>query len=169
MNIYNINFDRLIKLVCIRQLQKTIVLLFLGSFMLPVITVYLAFLEYRRQALYRLNHNSQVCYLEAALNDAFDINDRRIRIANVEYLEPVYFHEPEVNDVVYFPEIQDDDTVYFSEPTDFSGSIDFTVLVPMDLQPASIEALNAFIVKMKGIVDYYKLYSKTYDIVWHTN
>lgn len=54
--------------------------------------VYLAglFRTYRNNNLYDLSHNGQVCKLEAVLNDTFDPIDRRIFIADPDYVDPEY-------------------------------------------------------------------------------
>lgn len=105
--------------------------------------------------------------MEAVLNDKFDSLFRRIRILNVEFKEAVYFYEPEENREVYFYEPEDEKPVYFYEADDLEGDgVDFVVCVPPSLKPFTEAAENALLTRMRGQIDYYKLYSKNYKIVW---
>jgi len=127
----------------------------------------LEFLEFRRQALYKVNHNSQICYLQAVLNDSFDNVQRRIIIRNAILREPLWFYEPEENKPVLFYEESDNKPVYFREESEFIGDgADFLVLVPMDLKPTNAQEENALLIKMKAQIDYYKLFVKNYIILW---
>ena len=48
----------------------------------PLNYIHTRFLEFRKDAAYRLNHNGQVCYLRAVLNDTFDPELRRITVTD---------------------------------------------------------------------------------------
>jgi hypothetical protein len=163
MNIYNINFSRLIKQLLPIAVRQPVIIALIKVLINPVIYVYNQFINYRNISLYKLNHTSQVCYMEAMLNDEFDSIFRRIKIGNSDYKEPIWFYEPEQDLEVW---LDVDDPVYFDEPEAFGRSVDFIVFVPDVLQPASPEALNALIVKMSGLINYYKLFSKNYEIQW---
>src|SRR5690606_12863694 len=116
-------------------------------------------------SMYRLNHNSQVCSLKAVLNDAFDTDLRRITIQNATIKEPLWFYEPGDEKPVYFYEVADESPVYFRSESEFmGGGSDFTVLVPLDLKPVSEVELNAYLIRMRALIDYYKLYCKAYTI-----
>lgn len=137
-------------------------------FLAPVETLYQDFLTWRADCLYRLGHNSQVCYLQAALNDRFDNTERRIYITNVEVQEPVWIYEPEDDKPVRFYEPEDEMPVYFREDFEFEGgAYDFTVMVPIELHPATSEELQAYLVQMRALVDYYKLFCKEYNIIFY--
>lgn len=161
MNIYNINFHRLIEQIAL--VRRNTPLAWLKVLVSPILVLYNDFISYRRDALYRLNHNSQVCYLKAALNDKFDNALRRITIANLPFTEPVWVSELADNEPVW---IDENEAVWLNEVEDFINNADFTVLVPLDLQPATENDNIAFETKMKGVLEYYKLYSKNYIIRW---
>ncbi len=52
--------------------------------------VYDKFMSLRADANYYLVHNSQVCYMEAVLNDTFDNTLRRIYITDGPFVDPIY-------------------------------------------------------------------------------
>jgi len=114
-----------------------------------------------------VNHNSQICFLQAVLNDSFDNIQRRIIIRNATLREPLWFYEPEENKPVLFYEPSDNKPVYFREESEFIGDgADFLVLVPIDLKPNTLQEETAFLIKMKAQIDYYKLFVKNYKILW---
>ena len=81
-NVYNINWRTFIIINLPVFLRKIRSIKLLEVFFKPVVLLHLEFLEFRRQALYKVNHNSQICYLQAVLNDSFDNVQRRIIIRN---------------------------------------------------------------------------------------
>jgi hypothetical protein len=127
----------------------------------PIVRLHIEFLAFRNQALYKVNHNSQICFLQAVLNDSFDNIQRRIIIRNAILREPLWFYEPEENKPVVFYEPEDNKPVYFREETEFIGDgADFTVIVPDDIVPIDTQDFDIFIAKMKGLIQYYKLFVK---------
>ena len=166
-NVYNINWRTFIILnlpVLLRQLKF---IKLLEVFFKPIMWLHIEFLAFRTQALYKVNHNSQICFLQAVLNDSFDNIQRRIIIRNAVLREPLWFYEPEENKPVLFYEPSDNKPVYFREESEFIGDgADFLVLVPIDLKPTNTQELNALIIKMEGQLNYYKLYVKNYIILW---
>ena len=166
-NVYNINWRTFIILNLPVFLRKIRSIKLLEVFFKPVVLLHLEFLEFRRQALYKVNHNSQICYLQAVLNDSFDNTQRRIIIRNAILREPLWFYEPEENKPVLFYEENDNKPVYFREESEFIGDgADFLVLVPIDLKPTNTQEENALLIKMKAQIDYYKLFVKNYIILW---
>lgn len=167
MNVFIIDYLRLIEFLSPTFFRKPVIKALLISFITPVIYNYNAFKNYRLFCLYRLSHNGQISYLEDVMNDYFDNTQRRIRIANVEFKDPIYFYEPQENREVFFYEPTDNKPVYFYESQDFLGDgVDFVVMVPPSLRPLILAQETALLTQMKGQLDYYKLYSKNYKIVW---
>lgn len=165
-NVYNINFEKLVEMLLPVFLRKPIQLFFLKCLVKPIAQLHIQFLAFRAESLYKLNHNSQVIYMQAMLNDSFDNDLRRIKIRNAEIKQPVWFYEVEEEKPVFFYE-PDEAPVYFREDYEFlGGGSDFTVFVPAELQPIDPTSLNAYLVKMKAKIDYYKLYCKGYQIVF---
>jgi hypothetical protein len=106
--------------------------------------------------LYNLNHNGQVCYLRGMLNDVFDPILRRITISD----------SFRYNYVIFYPEADDKsilfETVLFAR-SEFIGteSAEFNVNVPAALNITQDEEL-----RMKSLLNYYKLISKRYAIIY---
>lgn len=167
MRVYQLNWANLLKNILSFDLRSLFVLGWLSALIEPLIQLHSYLLIYRDHCLYRVRHNSQIVYMEAVLNDKFDADLRRIRIVNSEFEAGLYFYEPEENKEVYFYETEDNNPVYFSEPDEFDGDgFDFIVCVPPDLQPDTEAEELALTTRMKGQIDYYKLYSKNYKISW---
>lgn len=167
MNFYKVDWRKFINDLLLIELRKPMITAYLNALLKPVKKQHADFLTYRKNALYRVQHNSQIASIEAVLNDEFDAVLRRIRIRNVEFKEQVWFYEPEENKEVWFYEPADNKPVYFYEEDELIGSgVDFVVCVPPILQPGTITDENALLTKMRGLIDYFKLYSKNYQILW---
>lgn len=163
---YNLELRPMIKDLAAQLLRTVDQIAWLYCLCHPLTELYDLFKLFRSDAIYKLDHNCQICYLVAVLNDSFDPELRRIRLENIQVVEPLNFYEPVENEDIYFYEdVPEDAPVYFYGDDDgISTGADFTVMVPADLQPGTPEALNAFLIKMKGEIDYYKLYCKAYQI-----
>ena len=166
-NVYNINWRKFIIENLEVDLRRVKTVKWLEVLFKPIIWLHIEFLAFRTQALYKVNHNSQICYLQAVLNDSFDNVQRRIIIRNAILREPLWFYEPEENKPVLFYEESDNKPVYFREESEFIGDgADFLVLVPIDLKPTNTQEENALLIKMKAQIDYYELFVKNYIILW---
>lgn len=167
MNVYQINWSKFINDLLLIELRKPSLKAFLNAVLTPIKNAHADFLAYRLKTLYRVQHNSQIVYMEAVLNDAFDNTFRRIRIQNVAFRDPLFFYEPEENREVFFYEPTDMMPKFFYELEDFEGEgYDFVICVPPVLKPSTASAENALLTKMRGLADYFKLYSKNYQILW---
>ena len=166
-NVYNNDWNHFVISNLPFEERKPKTIKWLNVILKPIVRLHIEFLAFRNQALYKVNHNSQICYLQAVLNDNFDSIQRRIIIRNAILREPLWFYEPEENKPVWFYEESDNKPVYFREESEFIGDgADFLVLVPIDLKPTNTQELNALIIKMEGQLNYYKLYVKNYIILW---
>lgn len=165
--VYNINWRKFIIENLEVDLRRVKTVKWLEVLFKPIIWLHIEFLAFRTQALYKVNHNSQICYLQAVLNDSFDNVQRRIIIRNAILKQPVWFYEPEEQKEVWFYEPEANKPVYFYEESEFLGDgADFLVLVPIDLKPTNTQEENALLIKMKAQIDYYKLFVKNYIILW---
>lgn len=160
MNWYKIDYYRLVRLLLPTMLRKPVIQSFLDAMVTPVKTLYNAFNTYRKEADYKLNHNSQVCYLQAVLNDSFDDDKRRIYIADAPIEEWSRFLWKEAEDR---PLMLTSETagVFMLQSERFIGanSLDFIVCIPTDLNLDKND-----IIKMNALIRYYKLAGKRYEI-----
>ena len=167
MKVYQINWNKFINDLLLIELRKPTLKAFLNAVLKPIKNAHTEFLAYRLNALYRVQHNSQIVYMEAVLNDEFDSTFRRIRIQNVKMRNALFFYEPLENKEVFFYNPEDQMPKYFYNEDDFDGTgVDFIVCVPPILRPNNIQDENSMVTKIQGLVDYYKLYAKNYTIVW---
>lgn len=80
MSHFNYNPYSLAKRLTAMLLRGAFLTAFIELVVSPIVLVKVAFDSFRANNVYLLTHNSQVCYLEAALNGLFDNVDRRIYI-----------------------------------------------------------------------------------------
>lgn len=170
MNVYNINWNRLAVEMLPIALRKPALLAIVTSMLRPLELLHLDFLNFRAASLYRVRHNSQIVYMESMLNDIFDPWQKRIRIVNTVFKTAINFYEPEENKEVFFFEPTDNKPVIFREQNELSGDgFDFMVFVPPALRPSIPSKETAMITRMRAEIDYYKLYSKNYNILWQAS
>lgn len=167
MKVYQINWSKFINDLLLIELRKPSLKAFLNAVLKPIKNAHADFLAYRLNALYKVQHNSQIVYIEAVLNDEFDNVFRRIRIQNVKFRDALFFYEPLENKEIFFYDPADMMPKYFYNEDDFQGTgVDFVVCVPPILRPNNAQDENAMLTKLRGLVDYFKLYAKNYTIEW---
>ena len=148
---YNLNINRLVELLTPTFLRKEKMLAWLRALHFPLIKVVDDFNFNRNQNLYNLAHNGQVCYLRKALNDRFDVAERRIRITDGNKYKRQYIYTLGEQKPKYLG------VMYLRQNTDYADTgVDFIVLIPAGLNYNNYE--------MKALIDFYKLASKRYKI-----
>ncbi len=129
----------------------------------PISTLYSKFMNLRKKNWYDLNHNGQVCYLEKALNDKFDNELRRIEISDGSSFEQKYIYTKAENRPVFLG------TFYIHNRSEIRDtSVDFIVKIPYEVYEAEkqmTEDGEYRFFNIEGLVNYYKLASKRYEIV----
>ena len=154
MRIFEIDINRLVMLLIPTFLRKRVVFAFARAMVQPVYSLMSRFEANREANLYNMHHNGQICYLRAVLNDAFDMEQRRIRIDDSERYDWTFVY-PEATDRPLWLET----VLIASEAFTADEGTDFTVTVPDDLS-------RAIIPQMISLVNYYKLAGKRYSIVF---
>lgn len=160
-NIYRIDFDKLVFYLTPTFLRRIKLYNWLRVIVSPIAALYSTFMSYRDVIRYRLNHNSQVCYLQAVLNDAFDNIDRRIIIKSGGFLQPLYVYTPPEERPVYIGK----EYIYTTAQLE-GGQSDFIVQFPIALKPVDATTLQGYLNDIESVVNEYKLASKTYEIQW---
>ena len=168
--VYTLDWSILLRLLMPTRLRKPRMLAFLNAAVEPIRELYQSFLSFREASLYKVRFNSQIVYLEAVLNDQFDAVQRRIRIENATFRAGLYLYEPEQQLDVYLyglgfgggNGVQNTFITYLSPDTTENIGFDFFVFVPFN-PPASNSTIEN---RIKSFVNYYKLYSKNYQIIW---
>lgn len=90
MSLFDIDYNVLVKILLPQQLRNAKMKAWLNALVSPVTYIYDLFMAKRYDDLYILSHSSQVTYVQAVLNDAFDNALRRITIIDGPDLEPIY-------------------------------------------------------------------------------
>ena len=158
---YTVNFKKLVVLLLPTFLRQSTIVALLQVYVGGLITVYNRFITNRTNNLYKLKITGQVCYLRKMLNDAFPAANGHISIEdgvatgtwryawNANY-EP--YHK--------YLLIEDSGTLFWDEHTISEGLSNFIVKVPASLNTVNNEA------RMRSLLNYYKLLSKSYTIVY---
>lgn len=94
MSFYDINYSQLINQLLPVRLRTAIQKGWLRSLIAPIIWLQSQFVAARSNDLYTIAHNSQVVYLEAALNDLFDPISRNIYVADGLFRDPIFIYQP---------------------------------------------------------------------------
>lgn len=158
-NIYNVDFNKLIRYFLPRDWLEITHISFLASLITPVETLRKDFLTFRNQINYRLSHNSQVVYLQKVLNDQYDSELRRIYINNGVFIGPLYAYK-ESDNRPFFLGTQ----IIYKETELVGGDADFIVIFPKELRPANAITIQGYLSDIKATVNEYKLASKTFSI-----
>ena len=80
MSKYEVNIKRFALLLLPTFWRKPLLATLAYAMVSPLGYLHTRFVLFRRDTVYRLTHNGQVCYLRAVLNDQFDPIERRITI-----------------------------------------------------------------------------------------
>lgn len=149
--VYDIDIKKLSVLLLPTFLRKAKMVAWLHGLVTPLVSLHYAFQQKRNADLYNLNHNGQVCYLRGVLNDAFDVEQRRIKITDGNTYRRQYIYTRGEKKPKYLGKI------YLHERGDYSDeSVDFIVVAPREIYREN---------EMKALIDFYRLASKRYKIV----
>lgn len=156
-NRYNVNVGKLAMQLLPMCLRGGRMKAFVKAFSEPLTTIRELFSTYRGETDYRLTHNSQVCYLRAALNDKFDPLLRGIRIEDAERnLEGIVIHpRMRISPVVLNPSAP---RILYRRNFGGAREITFIVRVPYQLRDR-IDSYN-----LAATINKYKLASMRYKI-----
>ena len=157
---FKINFTKLVQWLLPSFLRSANLTILILSANYPLREVYDSFVRYRNDVQYRLSHNSQVCYLQAMLNDYFDASLRRIRVVDFTAYGNLYLFAQEDNLDVNIGEERNPPCYLFPDDV----GVDFTVQLPHPtLRHVIIPSQVAYI---KSMIDEYKLPGKVYSLEW---
>ncbi len=153
---FNIDYKRLLVLLLPTFLRKPFVFGLLRAAIVPLETLHKRFSTNRQANNYRLSHNGQVCYLQAALNDNFKSgNGGKITLITVERVGEWLYAITESGERILLAgdESTEEIPVAYNELMLNTSQNDFVVSIPSDLYDTRLE-------EIKATVDKYKLISK---------
>lgn len=156
---FKIDYNRLVVLLLPTFLRRPVLFGLLRAAVWPLELLYNKFRTARREHIYRLTHNGQVCYLRACLNDHFKSNMGVFDIISVEREGEWLFAVTETGERVPIT-ISEDNTsetenvpIVYNELMLNQEQNEFIVSVPADIYDTALE-------EVKALVDQYKLISK---------
>lgn len=128
------------------KLKKSIIWRFLSSVGAAITMIINRIISFFSRKNSELDITPQVCFLEKALNDAFDNELRRIYISEMREENPLFFFSD-----VLFRDWYFGDNNFFSCGIGVAGYlIDFIVYIPQELEDRQVE-ITAFVKKYKLI------------------
>ena len=159
MGVYDIDFDKVVQLETPTRLRKSVRLAWLRVLVWCVKFLYNLFVVFRTDRVYRMAHNSQVCYMEAVLNDAFDSDLRRIYIEDPEYVDPVYVYLPDEELPVWLATDIELPVIDYEAPVPLYVDSEISVSSPQFIvyYPAD---LTIDLDRMRALINKYRLASK---------
>lgn len=157
MSIFNIDYDRLTKLLLPIRLRGAITVAYFKVAISGVEYNYGLFQGARAAHLYELNHTGQVCSLEGALNDRFDNSLRRVYIIDGLVILPLYVYRRVEAKLVYLRKRSESTGIKFLRKRgELSMGGTFIIKVP--------SALSFDANEMRALTNKYKLAGKAYTI-----
>ena len=100
-NIYDIDFKNLVNWLVPEVLHKPRLMALVSALVTPVVFLHNQFKTNRDNNLYKLLITPQVCYMEMALNDKYDKDDRRIKIVRPKTYEAMFVFQKIENKPAY--------------------------------------------------------------------
>lgn len=155
------DFNKVVVWLLPRMVRTVFNVAWLKALVQPVVLIYTGlngFLSYRNNIQYKLNHNGQVCYLEAALNDTFDTAERRIYLTDAGGDVITLINRDTDGNALIINDDPNGGIIIHNDSAYFGGSYDFIVNIPYQFSEADIYQLRA-------LVNFYKLAGKRYDVI----
>jgi hypothetical protein len=151
---FNIDFDKVVLWLMPEFLRKPIYFTWLKTLCSGVVALYDEFTIKRAATLYRLNHDSRVFSIEAALNDRFDSAARSIYITDGLTKNRLYIYTPNEAKPVGLGVVP----LYNASDYGDTGA-DFIVWVPN-----TVSLTNQDNIELNAMVKLYKLAGKSFKI-----
>ena len=159
MPFFDINFQSFVRQLLPVRLRQSKTIRWLQCLITPVIELYHTFSDNRTNNLYILSHNSQVVYLQAALNDVFDPISRRIYIIDGGTSDPLYIYLVAEIQPTWLGLVAEIGSTFYSNPqwlytnTEAASSVNsFVIRVPVSI------TFDTY--RMKALIDKYRLAGK---------
>jgi len=148
--IYNVDMKRLVQLLLPTMLRRDSNSTLLNAAIKPLELLHEDFQTFRSDVNNKMSYNSQVFSIQKMLNDRFDNDERRIRIAQTDVRQPLMLYKREEKK----PVVLGRKTIYRRDM--IKSNISFTVTLPSSLQ--------TFENRIKSNVDFHKLTTTNYTL-----
>jgi hypothetical protein len=155
---YNVNWNNVIKSALPPRLYKTTIVAWLSVFAKYFQELHARLIDYSNEVNKKLKYNSQVCYLEAALNDKFDPIKKEIKIndAGGSRLIPLQ-RDRDSAPVIIGSDAAGPAMILQPDSGYTGGDYDFIVSIPQRIAGDIPES------RLHSLLNYYKLAGKKYD------
>ena len=158
------DIEKIINWLIPGQIRQSVHRAFVQTMNYPLRMVYSNFSDFKDKVNYRLNHNSQVCSLQGALNDSFDLTLRRIYIQ--DHIDPnkVWLYTYHIMSILDASELTilhdyNGEQVILQPYNILSDqALAFEVIVP----PSILVQYEQSII---NLVNYYRLASKKFQVI----
>ena len=165
MGLFDIDYNALVWQNLPVRLRKPIQYAWLKCLAAPVKYLYNLFKTNRTNNLYVLAHDSQVCYMQAALNDTFDKVGRGIYITDGFFHDPLFTYLVPEDKPVWLGLVSEEGSTSYPDP-----EILYTAGETVFLAASFIVHVPVAIVfdtaRMRAIIDSYRLAGRNiYSIV----
>lgn len=157
---YNINYQLLVTLLLPIMFRQKITTALLYALVRPLELIGNKFIKYIESLV--ISANSQVCYMEAMINDEFDFVERRIRIRTKEVdFGSLITWEIKTNKRILIPSHDSDQRFLLNAKHQIGvNEFDFEIIFPLGFTLSDSEQN-----KLKQIVNRHKLSTKKYIVV----
>lgn len=148
--IYIIDYLKLVLWLLPAYLRQTKTIALLNILVSPVVYNYQQFITFRKNKLYELSINSQVCRLEALLNDRWDFTSRGIYIDDALEFPPLYLYmDAELKPIYLYTNAELQPVYLYTDGEGGTMADDFIIFVPVAVVFDSLE--------MRSLVKSFKL------------
>ena len=169
MGIFDIDYNGLVVQLLPVRLRNNRLVAWLKCLISPVRWLFNRFSASRVNNLYVLAHNSQVCYLQAALNDVFDPVSRGILIVDGPFEDPLYLYLNPESKPLWLGLVSEEGTTTYPDPEvlfknaeTYALGICFIVKVPLAVTAGS--GYDA--IRLRALIDFYRMPGRSnYSIV----
>ena len=130
-NIYIVNWTKLLNWLLPEVLRKPKLLAFMKALVYPINLLHNDLLRFKKQKEYQLSINSQVCRLQALLNDRYDSFNRRLYIDDGQLGNEVYvFTDAEDSPLGLFTAAENNPVDVYNDYELHGTAADFIVFIP---------------------------------------
>jgi hypothetical protein len=154
---YSVNWNKLVVWMVPNIMRFPILKAFLSAGVAAIKQIHSQLLERKNFIAYWLEIDSQVWRMEKALNDKYDVADRRIKIVDApEYLPTPFYRPAENKPVKLYRKSEHNELVLHNKSETAAFSADFIVKIPVFVYFDMVE--------IRSFIDTFKTPSKTYKI-----
>lgn len=148
---YDLDVNKLVILLWLVDWRHPLNIKFLQALAAPLKRIHYEFKKNREYNLYRIRHNWMKCYMEKALNDEFDPQQRRITIDEGAVYDHNYIYTHAEDKPKFLG------TMYLRTSGEYSDNgSDFTV---------NMHGVQANIYDIRALVDFYRIDGPRYRVI----